>query len=106
MDNSIWKSFESFLLPGLEETKNQAAQESVLFPAVNEITNDWIKQSQAYHFLFGMIFKERTGVERLEDRILKCNISPAGEKSKNYYQKYDRMGLRYLYIASITNLMG
>ena len=79
MDSTVFKAFDSIKLPGVEETKKQAMQESILFPAVNEISAEWIRQSQIYHFLFGIIFKERTGVERVEERILKRAIAPARE---------------------------
>lgn len=98
MDSTILKSFESLKLPGIEETREQALQERILFPAGSEITEDWIRDSRMYQYLFGLLFKERTGVERLEARILERDISPAAESSKNYYQKYDQMGLLYFYI--------
>ena len=104
MDSTVFKAFDSIKLPGVEETKKQAMQESILFPAVNEISAEWIRQSQIYHFLFGIIFKERTGVERLEERILKRAIAPAREDSENYYQKYDRMGLRFFYIRGTARV--
>ena len=38
MDSTVFKAFDSIKLPGVEETKKQAMQESILFPAVNEIS--------------------------------------------------------------------
>ena len=109
MDKKIWELFDSRTLPGIDEVKKQADQESILFPPAEEITEDWIKGSQLYQFLFGLIFKSRTGVERLEDKISLRNILPAAEGSKNYYQKYDCMDLRYFYLrgtARVERLSG
>ena len=104
MDKKIWELFDSQILPDMDEVNKQAAQESILFPPAEEITADWLKQSQLYQFLFGLLFKSRTGVERLEDKISLRNISPAAEGSKNYYQKYDRMGLRYFYLRGVARV--
>ena len=92
------KEFEMRPLPARAEVLEQAEKESILFLDADTITEDWILLSQAYQTLFGRVFLEKTGLDRLEQRVLAAGIHGAGPEQKGFYQKYDRLGLSCFYI--------
>lgn len=109
MSENRWKQLETIDMPTQVQVLEQAEKEGVLFPKREEITQDWIKLSQIYQALFGIFLIEKTGLDRLDERIAQRNISPALEEQKSYYQKYGDIGLRFFYLrccARIERLSG
>ena len=109
MNNMIKSAFEKMPLPSVEEVVRQAREEPVLFPDVGAVTEEWIRLSQSYLVLFGRWFLKETGLDRLDERVSAEGIRPASEEQKGFYQKYDRLGLRYFYLrcwARIERLEG
>lgn len=98
MSNEQWKRLEFQPPPTVEEVRTQAREESVLFPAPDVITEDWISLSQTYQFLFSSLMLERTGLDKLDERIAQRRVAPTPDDKKGYYQKFDRLGLRYFYL--------
>nr|MCR5371383.1 hypothetical protein [Clostridium sp.] len=109
MNNLIKSAFEKMPLPSVEEVARQAREEPVLFPDAGAVTEEWIRLSQSYMVLFGKWFLKETGLDRLDERVSAEGIRPASEEQKGFYQKYDRLGLRYFYLrcwARIERLEG
>ena len=109
MNNLIKSAFEKMPLPSVEEVVRQAREEPVLFPDAGAVTEEGIRLSQSYLVLFGRWFLKETGLDRLDERVSAEGIRPASEEQKGFYQKYDRLGLRYFYLrcwARIERLEG
>lgn len=104
MNEMIRNNLDPACVPTVEEARAMALHEPDLFPAPEQITEDWILRSQVYQVLFGEIFRERTGAERLEQRIAARGFLPASADRRRFFQKFDRLGLQYLYVRGTARV--
>lgn len=65
-------------------------------------TQLYIQIQAAYKLIFSGLFLSRTGLERLNARLLERGHT--ARPKNNYYQKYDYMGLELFYLRSFAHI--
>ncbi len=95
MSYFMWEHLEEIKYPTVEETLLQAENEPILFPEKEVITEEWVKLSQIYKYIFSLFFVDQTGLYKLDERIGEMEILPVFDDDKSYFEKYDCMELNY-----------
>lgn len=105
--DEMWNAVNRLSLPSLEEAEavNQAAitENPILFPA-GRITERYLELQALYRYLFSMYLTAQSGISRLDSRLKERGYLKAGESNMDFYQKYDLMGLDYLYLRSFVHI--
>lgn len=101
----IWNRLECFPVPEKEEIEKSGMPEiidnDILFQD-GHVTGWYIKIQQLYKFIFSMILVAESGLDRLDKRFENEHFKEA--EQKDFYQKYDLMGLRYIYLRSFVHI--
>lgn len=103
----IWNEIDKISLPSLQETENlnlvETSANPVLFHS-GRITGQYLKLQAVYRYLFGVYLRSQSGIDRLDDRLKQQGFLKAGEEDMDYYQRYDYMGMDYLYLRSFVHI--
>ena len=104
MENTVISPGRELLIPSREEILATAKVFRLLFPAEEQITEDWIRLSYRYLELFGAWFLAKTGLDRLDRRVAERNYAPAAPEQKQFFQKYCPMGLQFFYLRCVARV--
>ncbi|MBT9775776.1 hypothetical protein GPL15_04520 [Clostridium sp. MCC353] len=103
----IWNEIDNISLPSLKETERLNLAEKngnpVLFRS-GQITGQYLKLQAVYRYLFGVYLRSQSGLGRLDERLKERGFLKAGEDDMDYYQRYDYMGMDYLYLRSYVHI--
>lgn len=107
MIDKFWNQIEDIALPAVPELENlnivENRSSSLLFQE-GEITDQYLKIWRLYQCLFGYYVIAQSGLDRLVTRLAEQEIPVADEAEKDFYQKYDTMGLAYFYLRSFAHI--
>ena len=91
----------------IEETEKlymvEKTPDSPLFNG-GELTEAYVKAQIIYRYLFSGYLVETCGIRRLDRRLGEHGYLASEPETMDYYQKYDLMGTRYLYLRSFVHV--
>ncbi len=89
------------------EYKEIAEIETCLFPETDKIDKEYILVSKAYKELFSRFFINKTGLDRLDARLMHKNykaIKVSGDEEDDFYFAEDSLNLRFFCLRCIARV--
>lgn len=84
-------------IPSMEEVTSACNE-------VSGINALYIKRQTYYRLFVSALFEEKLGLSRLDRRLEERSIPAVQETEKNFYQKYEVSGMKYLYLRSYIHI--
>ncbi len=100
MDERRWNDFDNLAVPASE----LGLAMSMLPGEIPQLTEDYMKAQRLYQVLFGLLLLSKTALGRLDQRIADRGYSAAGDEDRDFFQKYDLLGLQYFYLRTLPRI--
>lgn len=68
------------------------------------VTELYIRLQTLYKYLFSMFLTARSGLDRLDQRLTAQGFNKTAAENMDFYQKYDLLGLNFLYVRSYVHI--
>ena len=106
MSKEYWEEIENLKIPSLDELKNIVAQEPGLFFGIDDLNEEYIELSYKYKYVFGKYFLMQTGLDIFDNNLREheCKPSPCLDEQKDFFFKYDSLGLNFFYLRCIAHV--
>lgn len=95
-----WNEYINTQRPSATELYEVVRKQYDLFFKKEELTEEYIELQHLYKWLFGLYLCDRSKITEVEVSMLERGHLPVEKKSMTFFQKYDMMGLHFLYLRS------
>lgn len=103
----LWTYYENSASPSLDDLRQTGLLEkngSPLLTDGGEATKLYIQIQKLYRLLVSLWLTTGVGLQRLDIRLSRSGFQPAPDQEKDFFQKYDMMGLDFFYLRSFVHV--
>lgn len=107
LPEGFWREIDRAPVPKkkeIEALKILEMEGASVFYEGNQISDEYLKIQVLYKALFSIFLSAKSGIERLDDRLAQRHFIPASGADMDFYQRYDLLGLDYLYLRSYVHV--
>lgn len=96
----VWSAYIEAPTPSLEESYEILKKQGDLCLSKEDLSQGYIQLQKLYKFLFGLFFIARSGIYKVDEKLMERGHKPAKTEEMDFFQKYDMLGLRFIYLRS------